>query len=120
MNMRTITMNKTLLIATTIIFLSGCAQEITKEPAQVTSHSNVGKSLDGCDRLGEIKSEYEINKDLDRRENKIQSQADIKQRAYDEYRADNIVFISTQYVEGGFRVPDKIFTRSIAYKCYEK
>lgn len=113
-------MSITLLIATTILFLSGCAQEITKEPAQVTSHSKVGTSLDGCDRLGEIRSEYELNKDLDRRENKIQSQADIKQQAYDEYRADNIVFISTQHVEGGFRVPDKIFTRSIAYKCYEK
>lgn len=63
-------------------------------------------------------AEYKVNKDLSRRENEIQAQAEMKQQAYDEYRADNIVFINTQYIEGGFREPDMIYSRGLAYKCY--
>ena len=118
MNMRTITMNKTLLTVTGIILLSGCSQEITKEPAQVTTHTQVDKSLDDCQRISQFKAEYKVNKDLSRRENKIQAQAEMKQQAYDEFRADNVVFINTQYVKGGFREPDIIYSRGLAYKCY--
>ena len=111
-------MNKILLTVTSITLLSGCAPEITKEPAQVTAYTRVNKSLDDCDRLGEVYAEYEVNKDLDRRENEILTQKNMKQQAYDEYRADNIVFINTQYIKGGFREPDMIHSRGIAYKCY--
>lgn len=113
-------MNKILLMATGIILLSSCSQEITKEPAQVTSHTRVSKSLDGCDRLGEVNAEYEVNDGLNRRENDIQAQDAMKRQAYDEYRADNLVFINTQYVKGGFRLPDVIYSRGLAYKCYKK
>ena len=118
MSMRKITMNKILLIAGSVILLSNCSQEITKEPAQVTTHTQVGKSLDGCQRISQFKAEYKVNKDLSRRENKIQAQAEMKQQAYDEFRADNVVFINTQYVKGGFREPDMIYSRGLAYKCY--
>ena len=91
-------MNKILLTATGILLLSSCSPEITKEPAQVTSHIWVNKSLDDCQRISQFKAEYEVNKDLSRRENEIQAQAEMKQQAYDEYRADNIVFINTQHV----------------------
>ena len=111
-------MNKILITISTVILLSGCSPEITKEPAQVTSHIRVNKSLDNCQRISQFKTEYKVNKDLSRRENKIQAQAEMKQQAYDEYRADNIVFINTQYVEGGFREPDMIYSRGLAYKCY--
>ena len=109
---------KILLTAGSIIWLSGCSPEITKEPAQVTTHTRVNKSLDDCQRISQFKAEYEVNKDLSRRENEIQAQAEMKQQAYDEYRADNIVFINTQYVKGGFREPDMIYSRGLAYKCY--
>ena len=118
MRMRTKTMNKILLTVTSIILLSGCSPEITKEPAQVTSHSRVDASLDDCQRITQFKAEYEVNKDLNRRENNIQAQAEMKQQAYDEFRADNVVYINTQYVKGGFREPDMIYSRGIAYKCY--
>ena len=111
-------MNKILLTATSLILFSGCTAEITKEPAQVTSHTRVNESLDNCQRISQIKAEYEVNKDLSRRENEIQAQNNMKQQAYDEYRADNIVFINSQYVEGGFLEPDMIYNRGIAYKCY--
>ncbi len=119
MSVRKITMNKTLLTVTSILLLSACSPVITKEPAQVTSHTRVNKSLDGCQRISQFKAEYKVNKDLSRRENEIQAQTDMKQQAYDEYRADNIVFINSQYVKGGFMEPDMIYNRGIAYKCYE-
>ncbi|RKZ64940.1 MAG: hypothetical protein DRQ44_08680 [Gammaproteobacteria bacterium] len=95
-------MNKILLIAGSVILLSSCSPEITKEPAQVTTHTQVDKSLDDCQRISQFKAEYKVNKDISRRENNIQAQAEMKQQAYDEFRADNVVFINTQYVEGGF------------------
>ena len=111
-------MNKTILTVVSIILLSNCSTEITKEPVPVTSHTRMNELLNDCDRLGQISIEYETKKSLTRRENIIQAQNDMKQQAYDEYRADNIVFIKTQYVEGAYRVKDMIHGRSIAYKCY--
>ena len=111
-------MNKILLIAGSVILLSSCSPEITKEPAQVTTHTQVDKSLDDCQRISQFKAEYKVNKDISRRENNIQAQAEMKQQAYDEFRADNVVYINTQYVKGGFREPDMIYSRGIAYKCY--
>ena len=108
---------KILLTAGSIIWLSGCSPEITKQPAQVTTHTRVNKSLDDCDRLGEVRAEYKVNKDLNRRENEIQAQAAMKQLAYDEYRANNLVFVNTQYVKGGFRQADMIYSRGLAYEC---
>ncbi len=109
--------NKNLLAVGSIIWLSGYSPEITKQPAQVSSHTRVNKSLDDCDRLGEVKAEYEVNKDLDQWDNKIQAQAELKQRAYDEYRANNLVFIGTHYVKGGFWQTDMIYSRGLAYEC---
>ncbi len=111
-------MNKTILTAVSIILLSNCSTEIIKEPVPVTSHTQMNKLLNDCDRLGQVSIEYETQKDLSRRENMIQAQNDMKQQAYDEYRADNIVFIKTQYVKGAYRVKDMIHGRGIAYKCY--
>ena len=111
-------MNKILLTAISISLLASCTAEIKQEPAVVISHTRVTPSLDDCDRLGPISTEYETNKKLTQLENKIKAQDEMKQKAYDQYRANNIVFINTRYVEGGFRVPDMIYNRGIAYRCY--
>lgn len=111
-------MNKTLLTVISFTLLASCTAEIKQTPAAVTSHTRVNPSLDDCDRLGPINTEYETNKKLTQLENKIKAQDEIKQKAYDQYRANNIVFINTRYVEGGFRVPDMIYNRGIAYRCY--
>jgi len=94
--------------------------EITKEPAQVTSFTQMNKSLDDCQIISQFKFENEANNDLNRRENNIQALKDMKQQSYEKYRVDNIVIINSQYVKGDFREPDMIYNRSIAYKCYEK
>lgn len=111
-------MNKALLIAYSLTALFGCAPEITREAAPVTTHAQVNKLLDGCDRLGQVSVEYVANKKLSRRENEIHVQDEMKHKAYDGYRADNLVLINTQYVEGGYREKDMIYGRGIAYKCY--
>ena len=111
-------MTRILLAIGSLIIITSCAQEPVKEPADVTSHLRVNKSLDECQRLGEVRTTYETDKKLDQFENKIQAQEKMKQQAYDEYRADNIVFLSTHLVKGGFREPDVISGRGLAYKCY--
>ena len=111
-------MTKTLLIIVSFIITTSCSQDPVKEPADVTSHLRVNKSLDECQRLGEVRTTYETDKKLDQFENKIQAQEKMKQQAYDEYRANNIVILSTHLVKGGFREPDIISGRGLAYKCY--
>lgn len=113
-------MNKILLTVASIILLSGCSAKIKKEDAPVTTHALINESLDNCDRLGVVNVEYVVNSKLSRRENLIQSQNKMKHQAYDEYRADNLVLINTQHVEGGYREKNMIYGRGIAYKCYEK
>jgi len=110
-------MNKILLTVASVILLSGCSPEITKEPAQVTSHTQVNKLLDGCKRLGQVEVEFEAISGLDQQENKIQAQNDLKQQAYDNYMADNMLILQARFVEGDFREPDMVYGRGIAYSC---
>ncbi len=104
---------------TVIALLSACSNEITIKHVPVVSHTRVNKALDGCDKLGEVKVEYEANKKLDQRENRMQAQDLLKQQAYEEYRANNIVILRTRYTEGGYREKDMVSGRGIAYMCYD-
>lgn len=112
-------MIKIFSIITAAILLSACSHETTVKPVPVTSYTRVNKALDGCDKLGQVKVEYEANKNFDQRENKLQAQELLKQRAYDEYRANNIVIIQTRYIEGGYRQKDIVSGRALAYMCYD-
>jgi len=111
-------MTKTLLIIVGVMTLINCAQEPIKESANVKSHLRVNKSLDECQRLGQVITKYEMNKKLSPLDNKIQAQEKMKQQAFDDYRANNIVFLSTRLVEGGYREPDTIAGKGLAYMCY--
>ncbi len=111
-------MNKILLIIGSVALLTNCSQEPVKEPANVTSHTRVNKLLDNCQRLATVKSKYVIDKKLSQLDNKIKAQEKMKQKAYDKYRANNIVLLSSHVTKGGFREPDTITGRGIAYKCY--
>ncbi len=106
-----------LLIAICLVTLAACSPEPVREPAQVTSHIRVNKTLDDCQRLGQVRATYTTSKKLSQRENEIRAQQSLKQKAYDEYRANHIVFINTRYVKGGYREPDTIHSRGIAYLC---
>ena len=54
---------------------------------------------------------------LNLQENKIQAKNNLKQKAYDNYYADNIVVISSRYVKGGFGEKAMIYSRAVAYRC---
>ncbi len=108
---------KILLIVCYIVWLSGCSPEITKEATQVKSHTQVNKLLDGCKRLGQVKVEFKAKSDLNQQENEIQAQNDLKQRAYDNYMADNVVILHARFVKGAYREPDMVYGRGIAYSC---
>ncbi len=104
---------------TAVILLSACSNEIIIKPVPVTSYTRVNKALDGCDNLGQVKVEYEANTGLSQRENRLQAQALLKQYAYDEYRANNIVILHTRYTEGAYREKDIVSGRGVAYMCYD-
>ena len=108
---------KILLTVGCIIWLSACSPGITKEPAQVKSHTQVSKLLDGCKRLGQVEVKFKAIKGLDHRENEIQAQNDLKQQAYDNFMADNIVILRARFVKGAYREPDMVYGRAIAYGC---
>ncbi len=104
---------------TAAIVLSACSHEITVKQVPVISHTSVTKALDGCDRLGPVKIKYEANANLNQRENELQAQDLLKQHAYDEYRANNIVILHARYIEGAYREKDIVSGRGIAYMCYD-
>ena len=108
---------KILLTAASVILLSACTLEITKEAAQVRSHTSVNKLLDGCKRLGQVKVEFEAKSALNQQENEIQAQNELKQQAYDNYMADNVVILQARFVKGGYREADMVYGRGIAYSC---
>ncbi len=110
-------MNKVLLTVASVILLSACSPEITKEAAQVRLHTTVNKLLDGCKRLGQVEVKFKAIKGLDHRENEIQAQNDLKQQAYDNFMADNIVILRARFVKGAYRQPDMVYGRGIAYSC---
>ncbi len=105
------------ILAGSITLLPGCSTETTREAAPVTIHTSMNKSLDDCDRLGQVSIEYETKSGLSRRQNAIQSQERMKHKAYDQYRANNLVIIHTQYTQGGYREKDMMSSRGIAYLC---
>lgn len=109
-------MNKTLITITSIL-LTACASDNIIPPAKVTEHARVNKALDNCVKLGEVKTEFEANKKLSRRENLINAKKITNQQAFDVYGADNIAYINTRYVEGGYRQKDIIHNRGVAYGC---
>ncbi|MCK5663482.1 MAG: hypothetical protein KAI17_08340 [Thiotrichaceae bacterium] len=109
-------MNK-ILITVASILLTACASDGITPPAKVTAHTRVNKTLDNCVRLGEVKTKFEANSKLSRRENLIKAKKVTNQQAFDEYGADNIVYINTRYVEGGYRQKDIIHNRGVAYGC---
>ena len=115
--MKKMKINKVLLTVASAILLSACSPEITKEAAQVRSHATVNKLLDGCKRLGQVKVEFEAKSGLNQQENEIQAQNDLKQQAYDNYMADNVVILHTRYVKGGFWQADMVSSRGVAYSC---
>ena len=108
---------KILLTVGCIVWLSGCSPEITKEATQVKSHTQVNKLLDGCKRLGQVAVEFEAESGLDQRENEMQAQNKLKQQAYDNYMADNIVILQARFIKGGYREADMVYGRGIAYSC---
>ena len=108
---------KILLTIASVVLISACSPEITKEPAQVRLHTSVNKLLDGCKRLGQVKVEFEAESDLDPRENKIKAQNDLGQLAYENYMANNVVILDSRFVKGGFREADMVYGRGIAYSC---
>ena len=109
-------MNKILITVASIV-LTACATDSITPPAKVTAHTRVNKALDNCVKLGEVKSEFEADSKLSRRENLIKAKKATNQQAFDEYGADNIVYINTRYVEGGYRQKDIIHNRGVAYGC---
>jgi len=108
---------KILLTTGSIILLSACSSEITKETAQVRSHTSMNKLLDGCKRLGQVKVEFKAESGLDQRGNEMQAQNKLKQLAYDNYMADNVVILQARFVKGGYREADMVYGRGIAYSC---
>ncbi len=110
-------MNKVLLVIASVFLLSGCSPELTKEAAQVRSHNQVNKLLDGCKKLGQVTDDYEVKTMLNLQENKTQARNNLKQKAYDNFYADNIVILSSRYVEGGFGEKAMIHGRAVAYRC---
>jgi len=100
------------------LLLMGCTSAITAKPVPVTSHLRVNDSLDACDKLGQVKVEFEANTRLSQRENRFLAQDLLKQQAYEEYRANNIVIVNTLYREGGYREKNIVSGRGIAYMCY--
>ncbi len=110
-------MNKALLTTVSVILLSACSPEITKEAPQVRLHTTVNKLLDGCKRLGQVTVEFEAKKGLDQRENEMQAQNKLKQQAYDNYMADNVVILRARFVKGAYRQADMVYGRAIAYSC---
>ncbi len=103
---------------TAAILLSACSHELIIKQVPVISHTSVNKALDGCDRLGQVKVEYEANTDISQRDNRFQAQDLLKQHAYEEYRANNIVILHARYIEGAYREKDIVSGRGIAYMCY--
>ncbi len=112
-------MFKVLSTITVTILISACSPEVTIKPVPVTSYTRANKALDDCDRLGQVKVKYEANTRLTQRENKLQAQEVLKQQAYDEYRANNIVILHTRHTEGSYRQKAIVSGLAIAYMCYD-
>ena len=100
-----------------LTLIVGCAPVITKEAAQVAFHSQISQLLDGCERLGAIKVEYQSSGKLSYKENELQAKNNMRQIAYDKYGADNVVFINSQRVSGGYGRGDTIYAQGVAFKC---
>jgi len=111
-------MYKLILGITLAALILGCnSPTITKEAAQVAFHTQFSQLLDGCERLGPVKVEYETQPDLNKIENQSQAKIDMRQMAYDNYGADNVVFINSETIDGGFDMSDTIYAQGVAFKC---
>ena len=124
--------NLTIIIVTSIL-LFGCSAKITKEAAQIAFHSQMSNLLDGCQRLGTIKVEYEQQFLLSDDGNLEQLKNDMRQKGHDEHGADNVVFINAEPVESGLFKDepltldslkrgeifgdDMIYGQGVAFKC---
>ena len=112
--------NKIIVIFASIILVPGCTPSITKEASQVTAYPQVNKRLDGCEKLGQVSIEYTTRMMLDKKENDTQARNELKQQAYDKYKADNLVYLSINFVKGAYREDDVIRARGIAYRCSQE
>ena len=112
-------MNKILLSTCLFFMLTSCSPVITKEAAQVAFHTQFSQLLNGCERLGPIKLEYETKMGLSRSGNETQAKIDMRQMAYDKYKADNLVFINLEYVDRDQAdgKKDIIYAQGAAFKC---
>ena len=110
-------MYKSIISIILFLLIAGCSPVITKEAAQVAFHSQISQLLDGCERLGPVKVEYKTQPNLSNIEDERQAENDMRQMAYDKYGADNVVFINSQRVDGGFGKSDTIYAQGVAFKC---
>ena len=110
-------MHKLILGISLVTLITGCSPVITKDAAQVAFHTQISQLLDGCERLGPVKVEYKTQANLSKREDELQAEIDMRQMAFDKYGADNVVFINSQKVDGGFGMPDTIYAQGVAFKC---
>ncbi len=109
-----------LILGITIVMLfSACRPSavITKEAAQVAFHTQFSQLLEGCERLGAIKVVYKSQHELSDLDNQSQAEVNMRQMAYDNYRADNVVFINSQKVGGEYGSPFTIYAQGVAFKC---
>jgi len=112
-------MKRLISTITLFILITGCSSPvITKEAAQVAFHTQMTQLLDDCKRLGPIKVEHKIKQYLNSRNNELQAKYNMRQMAYENYNADNVVFINSEFVEGVRRTDSgTIYAQGVAFKC---
>ena len=106
-----------IFILLTSFAIMSCSITLSKEAEQVTFHSQVSALLNDCKRLGTIKIEYTTQPFLSVLENDQQARNEMRQWAYDKYKADNVAYISHKRIEGSMTERPVIYAEGVAFKC---
>jgi len=108
-------MYRTTTIILTVL-ISSCSANLSKEAGEVQLHSQISAILDDCEKLGPVrvmaKSLWSTNKA------RAQAKADLRQAAYDKYKADTVVLVNTDE-EKIYFTHDKSYANGIAFNCFK-
>ena len=97
------------------LLAGGCGARISPEASSVQIHSQVSNILDDCKKLGPVRVRSTSAWSPANAER--QARADLRQAAYDKYKADTVVLVNIDS-SLGFAV-DEAYANGIAYRCFK-
>ena len=96
------------------LYIAGCAT-ISPEAENVVLHTQISNFLDDCEKLGPVKVKMSTIGQPSWDIAMKQAENDLRQVAYDQYKADNVAKISQELD----KTRNTIVVHGIAFDCYK-